>query len=83
MGDRGRLSNRRVALVPWLFGDASASGCIPIGAETVLYPVGIEADRIGCPVGTDGRPMGQFAQWARASSGSIGVSHETGVTDGL
>jgi len=43
--------------------------------------VGIGAHRIGCPVGTDGRPMGRFARWARASSGSIGASHETDIAD--
>ena len=43
--------------------------------------MGIEAHRIGCPVGTDGAPMGTMPGGNRPHRAPIGVSHETKAAD--
>jgi len=43
--------------------------------------MGIGAHQIGCPVGTDGDPMGNFPDRHRPHRAPIGESSETEVAD--
>jgi len=45
--------------------------------------MGIGAHRIGCPVGTDGDPMGNLPDGHRPHRALIGQSHETAVADSI
>jgi len=56
----------------------SASAKMPIEHPIRWEPM---AHRTGCPIGTDGRPMGILARLHRATPGTIGESHETSLTD--
>jgi len=66
------------AVVDGLDGASSASAKMPIEHPIRWEPM---AHRTGCPIGTDGRPMGILARLHRAPPGTTGGSHETFLTD--
>ena len=56
----------------------SASAKMPIEHPIRWEPM---AHRTGCPIGTDGRPMGILARLHRAPPGTTRGSHETFLSD--